>query len=107
MTPPERRALAIICGTTLIWLTDSIHHLPPTIPALIGAIALFLPVVGVLTWKDFEEGSPWSIFLVIGSSLSLAAMLQASGAAAWLASTITEWIPLSDLPLIPIPSSLG
>jgi solute carrier family 13 (sodium-dependent dicarboxylate transporter), member 2/3/5 len=102
MTGPEWRALLIIGATTSLWLTDGIHHLDPTIPALIGAMALFLPVIGVLTWADFEAASPWSIFLVTGSSLSLAVALERSGAAQWIAQTILSEIPLDTLSLVPL-----
>ncbi len=102
MTAPEWRALAIISATTLLWLTDGIHGLDPTIPALIGATALFLPVVGVLSWDDFEASSPWTIFLVTGSSLSLAVALNQSGAAQWLADSIVNNLPLADLSLVPL-----
>ncbi|HEX5163982.1 MAG TPA: SLC13 family permease, partial [Thermomicrobiales bacterium] len=106
MTAPEWRALAIISGTTLLWLTDGIHGLDPTIPALIGATALFLPLVGVLSWDDLEATSPWTIFLVTGSSLSLAVALNQSGAAQWLADSIVNNLPLADLPLVPLMLSL-
>jgi di/tricarboxylate transporter len=106
MTAPEWRALAIISATTLLWLTDGIHGLDPTIPALIGATALFLPLVGVLTWDDLEATSPWTIFLVTGSSLSLAVALNQSGAAQWMADSIVSNLPLADLPLVPLLLSL-
>jgi di/tricarboxylate transporter len=106
MTAPEWRALAIISATTLLWLTDGIHGLDPTVPALIGATALFLPVIGVLTWDDFEASSPWTIFLVTGSSLSLAVALDRSGAAQWLAGSLVDNLPLADLSLVPLLLSL-
>lgn len=102
MTAPEWRALAIIGATTTLWLTDGIHQLDPTIPALIGSSALFLPAIGVLSWEDFEAASPWTIFLVTGSSLSLAIALQESGAASWLANRVIGEIPLADMPLVPL-----
>jgi di/tricarboxylate transporter len=102
MTAAEWRALAIICATTALWLTDGLHGLDPTIPALIGSTALFLPVVGVLSWDDFEAASPWTIFLVTGSSLSLAVALDQSGAAGWLATSIVDNLPLDDLALVPL-----
>jgi anion transporter len=102
MTAREWRALAIIITTTALWLSDGIHHLDPTIPALLGATALFLPVVGVMTWEDFDETSPWGIFLVTGSALSLAVALDRSGAASWIATTLLGQIPLERLPLVPV-----
>lgn len=102
MSALEWRGLIIIGSTTILWLTDFIHHLNPAIPALIGATALFLPVVGVLRWDEFESGSPWSIFLVTASALSLAVALNDSGAASWVAATIVEQIPLDTFPLVPL-----
>ena len=102
MTPAEWRALAIIGGTTTLWLTDALHQLNPTVPALIGATALFLPVIGVLRWDDLEAAAPWTIFLVTGSSLSLAIALEASGAAAWLAERVVGALPLERLTLVPL-----
>ena len=100
--PVEWRALCIIAATTLIWLTDGIHHLDPTIPALLGATVLLLPVIGVLRWEDVEASPPWPIVLVTGSSLSLAVALQESGAASWLADGMVGHLPLDRLPLIPL-----
>jgi sodium-dependent dicarboxylate transporter 2/3/5 len=101
MSAAEWRGLVIIGATTTLWLTDFIHHLNPAVPALIGATALFLPLVGVLRWEDFEEGSPWVIFLVTASSLSLASALNQSGAAAWVAATIVDQVPLETFALVP------
>lgn len=102
MSALEWRALIIVVATTMLWLTDGIHHLDPTIPALIGSLVMFLPVVGVLTWEDVEQSPPWPIFLITGSSLSLAVALQESGAAAWLADSMVSNLPLDRLPLVPL-----
>jgi len=58
-------------------------------PLLVASL-LLLPGAGVLTWKDFEQGTSWGIFFVLGASLSLAAALVTSGAAAWFAQLLTE-----------------
>lgn len=97
----EIRTLAIILGATALWLTDSIHGLDPVLPALLGGTAMFLPVIGTLTWQEFEDSRPWSVFLVIAASLSIAAELDRSGTAAWMADGILSLIPLRDLHLIP------
>lgn len=101
MSSTEKRTLAIIIGTTALWLTDSLHGLNPVIPALIGATAMFVPRLGTLTWREYEDSRPWSVFLVIGASLSIASELDRSGAAEWLADQILTLIPLRDLSLAP------
>ena len=99
----EIRAAAIIAGASLLWLTDSAHHLPPVMPALIALVLLLTPGIGVLSWRDFERNVGWSTFFVLTTSLSLANALTTSGTAQWLAEgflngatsiTSTPWVLL-------------
>jgi di/tricarboxylate transporter len=93
-SPAERRTLAILALTAVLWLTDSFHHVSPAIPALLGGTLLLLPGIGVLTWKTFESRLSWGLILTVGSSLSLANLMTKSGAAAWLSGILLS--PLSD-----------
>jgi di/tricarboxylate transporter len=69
-------------------MTDSLHHWDPALPALLGAVALLTPGLGVLRWGDLERGLGWANLLVIAASLSLAQAMTSSGAAAWLAGLL-------------------
>jgi len=84
----ELRTALIITGAGLLWLTDSVHHLHPTLPALIAFVCFLLPGVGVLTWRQFEQEVGWTNFFVIAASLSLAQALARSGASDWLAAGV-------------------
>jgi sodium-dependent dicarboxylate transporter 2/3/5 len=94
--PPEPRPLTgiewrtglIVLGAGLLWLTDSLHHLHPTLPALMAFVCFLLPGVGVLTWRQFEQEVGWTNFFVIAASLSLAQALTRSGASDWLAAAV-------------------
>jgi sodium-dependent dicarboxylate transporter 2/3/5 len=88
MTATEMRTAAITAGASALWLTDAVHHWNPALPALIAWALLLAPGIGVLTWREFEEGVGWSNLFVIGASLSLARALGESGAAAWLARAL-------------------
>lgn len=90
LTPAERRTLAVLGLTAALWLSDAWHHLSPAIPALIGASLLLAPGIGVLTWKEFESNVSWSMLLTVGASLSLAAAMTESGAAAWLGQGVVN-----------------
>jgi len=90
VTAPEVRTILGIAAASALWLTDFWHGWSPALPALLAAGLLLLPGVGVLTWKDFEQGTSWGIFFVLGASLSLASALVNSGAAAWFARLLTE-----------------
>ena len=93
LTGLERRTLAITAGASLLWLTDSLHHLHPVAPALIAWILLLSPRIGVLSWSDFERRIGWGNFFVISSSLSLARALIDSGASDWIAGLIAGAVP--------------
>jgi hypothetical protein len=68
----ELRTALITIGASALWLTDALHHLHPTIPALLAWICLLAPGIGVLSWTDFERHLGWANLFVLASSLSLA-----------------------------------
>lgn len=84
----EWRTALITAGAGLLWLTDSLHHWHPTLPALLAWVFFLMPVVGVMTWRQFEQEVGWVNFFVLASSLSLAHALSRSGASAWLAGGV-------------------
>lgn len=97
----EVRAGAIALLTALLWFTDFAHGLHPAVPALIALVLILMPGIGVLNWRDLEQGLGWGNFIVIASTLSLAHALVVSGAAAWFSSSLVGWIGgLSDNPAL-------
>jgi anion transporter len=99
----EWRTLLITVSASLLWLTDSLHHFHPVVPALLAWICLLLPRVGVLTWGEFERSIGWTSFFVLASSLSLARALIDSGASAWIAQLIVQAMPQAhDHPVVVI-----
>ena len=101
ITAVEVRAGAIALLTALLWFTDFAHGLHPAVPALIALCMILMPGIGVLNWRDLEQGLGWGNFIVIASTLSLAHALVGSGAAAWFSSSLVGWIVgLSDNPAL-------
>lgn len=97
----ERRTLAVLAATAGLWLTDSIHHLSPAVPALLGAAVLLLPGTGVIGWSALETRLSWGLILTVGASLSLAALMTKSGAAAWLGHLLLGQVSgLADAPRV-------
>jgi anion transporter len=90
LSAAEIKTLAVLAATLALWLTDWLHRLSPAVPALIGGGTLLLPGVGVLSWKTFEAKLSWGIILSVGASLSLAAAMTRSGAAAWLSQHVVD-----------------
>ena len=103
LKPIEVRAAIIVLGTSLLWITDFAHGLHPAVPALIALVFILAPVVGILSWRDFERNVGWSNFFVIASSLSLANALVASGGAGWFSQSLVgavEGLPRQPMVLL-------
>jgi anion transporter len=96
----EKRTLTVLAITAGLWLTDWVHHLSPAVPALLGAVGLLLPRIGVISWKTFETRLSWGLILTVGASLSLATLMTKTGAANWLGQLVLG--PLSGLAAFPL-----
>ncbi len=84
----EMVTLLVVAATSLLWLTDFLHHWNAAIPALIAGVALMWPGVGIFSWSQFEKMVSWANFFFLGASLSLTQALISSGAAAWFAQGV-------------------
>lgn len=104
----EWRTLVITLSASALWLTDSLHHWHPTVPALVAWILLLTPRIGVLSWSEFERDIGWTNFFVLASSLSLAKALTSSGASGWVAGLIVGAVPaFRDSPVLVIATLLA
>jgi len=92
LSPEEIRVIFILVLTSVLWFTDSWHGWHAAIPALIAAVLLASPRIGILSWKELERTVPWSTFFVLGASLSLAQALLSTGAASWFAKSLAHSI---------------
>jgi solute carrier family 13 (sodium-dependent dicarboxylate transporter), member 2/3/5 len=97
-SPAEVRSAIVISIMTVLWLSDFLTGWDPLIPALLGAVALLSPGIGVIRWKEFESSSPWTLFFVTGSALSIAYAMEESGAASWMANALLGHVPLATMP---------
>jgi solute carrier family 13 (sodium-dependent dicarboxylate transporter), member 2/3/5 len=101
LSPPEIKTLLVLGATSALWLSDAIHGLSPAVPALLAAIVLLSPKVGVLSWKAFEAKLSWGLILTVAASLSLARLMSTTGAAGWLGQQFTGHLALlAEAPLV-------
>jgi len=84
LTRPELRTLAITAGMVLFWSTESLHGIEIATVAVVGAVLLTMPGVGVLSWKRAMAAVSWNLVVFVGAALVLGQALIATGAAAWI-----------------------
>jgi phosphate-selective porin len=93
LRPAEWRTLIVFAAVVALWLFSP---LPIEAVGLGGGVALFLPGLRVLSWKQAEAGVEWGGVMLIVAGLSLGLVLFESGAARWLA-----WVLLGHLTAVP------
>ncbi len=90
----ERRLAAILVGTLALWMTDSLHGLPPAWVGLVAAVLCLLPRVGVMSADAFGQVSLRTCFY-IAALLGLVALVNATGLGERLGHALLAGAPLS------------
>ncbi len=93
----EKRILGIFSILIVLWVASTwVPALDLSLVALAGALALFLPWVGFLSWKEAQDGIGWDSLLMIGCVTSLGAASVTTGLAKWLVDAVLGGLtPLS------------
>ncbi len=117
MSTPERRVLIVFAATALLWvfradldvgiatipgwtrLLPDPHAVDDTVIAVAMATLLFILPSGEpgirLLGDDWTKRVPWGVLVLLGSGFALAAAVESSGLAAWLANRLGR---LGDMP---------
>jgi anion transporter len=85
MSAPEKRALAIMTVTILLWATDKLHHIEASAISVFSVLLLTLPLTGVISCDELYKRVDWNSILLFGAGISMAEILTKTGGAAWLA----------------------
>jgi solute carrier family 13 (sodium-dependent dicarboxylate transporter), member 2/3/5 len=104
LTPIEWRTLLVFGAVITTWLVTPMlsswtgGRIAPPIEAvaLAGGLALFMPGMRVLTWKEAERDIHWGGIMLIVAGLSLGLAVFDTGAARWLA-----WLLLGEITVVP------
>jgi sodium-dependent dicarboxylate transporter 2/3/5 len=89
----ESRTLLVFGVVVALWLFTS---LPVEAVGLGAGVAMFLPGIQVLSWKEAEAHVEWGGVMMIVAGLSLGLVVFDSGAARWLA-----WVLLGQITSVP------
>lgn len=111
ITPPQRRVLVLFLLTAAAWIAQpllarGLPGLSDTGIAMIAGLLLFVLPAGqdrarLLSWKDAEQ-LPWGILLLFGGGLALAAAIQGTGLASWIAAGIGQLQLLPTLAVVTV-----
>jgi anion transporter len=86
MKTSEKKLLAISLALLLFWATEGVLHSFDTSTTTITAVALmFIPGIGIMTWKDAQPRIPWGTVILFGIGISLGTALLQTKGATWLA----------------------
>jgi sodium-dependent dicarboxylate transporter 2/3/5 len=86
MKVSEKKLLAISLTLLAFWATEGVLHSFDTSSTTIAAVALmFLPGIGIMTWKDAQPRIPWGTVVLFGVGISVGTALLQTKGASWLA----------------------
>jgi anion transporter len=97
MKGSERKLLALSLILIGFWATEGILHKFDTSTTTITAVALmFMPGIGIMTWKDAQPKIPWGTVILFGVGISLGTALLQTNAATWLANIVVAEFGLKN-----------
>ncbi|WP_017612421.1 SLC13 family permease [Nocardiopsis salina] len=85
LTSAQWRMLALVAVVVALWCTESLHGVPPTAVALLGALAATAPGFGTTPMTAALKSVPWPLLVFMISAAALADALVRTGAAEWVA----------------------
>ena len=81
----EKRMLAIILVTVVLWATEPFHHVSAMAVGLAALVAMF--VLKVIDVPAFKSGVNWTSLLFIGIALGLGSVFAEAGLNDWVMQT--------------------
>jgi anion transporter len=89
MKASEKKLLAISLTLLAFWATEGVLHRFDTSSTTVAAVALmFLPGLGIMTWKEAQPRIPWGTIVLFGVGISLGTALLQTKGAVWLADLV-------------------
>ena len=86
MKMSEKKLLAISLALLLFWATEGVLHSFDTSSTTLAAVGLmFLPGIGIMSWKEAQPRIPWGTVVLFGIGISVGTALLQTKGAAWLA----------------------
>ncbi|MER7715755.1 SLC13 family permease [Streptomyces flaveolus] len=91
-TQAEKHCALLLATVVALWCSEPLHHVPPAVVALIGAVVASSPALGTVRLKDALGTVPWPLLLFMAATMAMGVALADSGAARWLVSGLPSQV---------------
>jgi sodium-dependent dicarboxylate transporter 2/3/5 len=90
--------LAIFFLTVALWVggapVASLLGIESSFDTWVALLAIvLLGITGSTRWQTIEHHANWGVLLLFGGGITLSTLMQTSGASAWLADGMSQWLP--------------
>ena len=84
----ERKVIGIMGTMLAAWIASTwVPAFDTFLVAVVGAVVMFLPGIGLFTWAEVQRATGWDTLMVIGGVTSLGRASSDTGLATWLADS--------------------
>ena len=98
MKNSEKKLMLISIGLLFLWVTEKIvHPLDTTTSTVIAITLMFMPGIGIMTWKEAQSHISWGTLVLFGIGISMGSALLSTKAAAWLAHQLSVGFGLAGM----------
>jgi sodium-dependent dicarboxylate transporter 2/3/5 len=81
----EKKVMAIMVLTLVLWATQSMHGFSISLVGLLGAALTIMPIIGVWDWDKAKKAIDWDMMLFFACTLIVSSMLIKTGTIEWVA----------------------
>ncbi|MEM7032625.1 MAG: SLC13 family permease [Chloroflexota bacterium] len=84
----EIYTMGLIVALVALWCTEAWHGIDNTVIAIIGALIVTAPRIGLVDFKPALKSVNWTLILFMAATLKLGEALITSGGANWIVETL-------------------
>jgi sodium-dependent dicarboxylate transporter 2/3/5 len=105
MTTAQTKVVLILGVMVVLWILSTWYSIFDVyVVGIGGAVAMFLPGINVLNWKQAQAGTGWDALLLLGGVTSLGRASVNTGLSQWVVDAslggIADWSTISVIALI-------
>ncbi len=103
LTADQIKLLVLSVVLLGFWATErKLHDFDSSSVAIAAVALMFVPKIGVISWKQVQSRIPWGILIQLGVGVGLGTALLKTGAAGWLATYVVNEFGVQQLSIFAI-----